>query len=136
MPRGRPGGGPGPGGGRGRGGGGGFGRFPRLVEPALLYLLAQSDTTHGYDLIAQANDLAICDTVVDAGAVYRALRGMEGEGLVASDWDTSRGGPAQRDYSITPQGRAHLQSWAEVLRRRGETMLGFARLCDELDEGE
>ena len=109
-----------------------FGKLPRLVEPALLYLLAKSGRTHGYDLINEANRLAVCDTAVDAAAVYRALRQMEEGGLVRSAWDTARGGPARRDYEITPAGRTHLKAWAEMLRRRGQAMLEFATACDEL----
>ncbi|NSW56723.1 MAG: helix-turn-helix transcriptional regulator [Armatimonadetes bacterium] len=104
-----------------------------MVEPALLYLLAKRDSTHGYDLIQQANELGICETTVDAGAVYRALRQLEDAGLVESTWDTTGGGPARRDYAVTDAGRAHLKAWADVLRRRAEMMSRFAQLCDEID---
>jgi len=100
--------------------------MPRLVEPTLLYLLAKTNKAHGYDLIEQANELPVCDTTVDAGAVYRVLRQMEASGLVASSWDTEGGGPARRDYEITVAGKTHLNAWAEMLRRRGESMLRFA----------
>lgn len=128
MPRGGPRGGRG----HGQGGQGCFGRFPRLVEPALLYLLTKSDSVHGYDLIEQANALGICETTVDAGAVYRALRQLEEAGLVESAWDTSGGGPARRDYQVTDAGRAHLKAWAEVLRARAQMMTRFAELCEEI----
>lgn len=117
---------------RGRGGPPGFTRFPRLVEPALLYLLVNRGGAHGYDLIDQVNRLAICDTEVDAGAVYRALRDMEDNGLVRSTWDTTRRGPAKRDYEVTQTGIAHLKAWADILRRRGEMMVAFADDCDNL----
>jgi len=102
------------------------------VEPALLYLLSKKERAHGYDLIAQANELAICDTVVDAAAVYRVLRQMEEGGLAQSDWDTSGGGPAKRVYEITPAGEEHLKAWADTLRRRAQSMLDFAGECDSL----
>jgi len=127
TPRGRV---PGPG--MGRGGPPRFGKLSRMVEPALLYLLARDGKSHGYDLIARANELAICDTAVDAGAVYRSLRQIEDSGLVLSDWDTSRGGPARRDYEITPAGRTHLKAWVEMLRRRGQAMLEFSAAYDKL----
>jgi PadR family transcriptional regulator, regulatory protein PadR len=44
----------------------------------------------------------------DRGFVYRTLRAMEAEGLVASAWDPSPSGPARRTYTVTPAGR----NWA------------------------
>jgi DNA-binding PadR family transcriptional regulator len=38
------------------------------------------------------------------GALYRALRKLEDEGLVRSDWERSESGPQRRVYSLTPEG--------------------------------
>ena len=95
-------------------------------------MIAKAGRAHGYDLINEANRLTVCDTTVDAAAVYRTLRHMEENGLTRSTWDTAGGGPARRQYQITPAGKAHLKAWAEMLRRRGQTMLEFSAACDEL----
>ena len=125
----------GPGGGRGRGRRTEemvAGRLSRLVEPAVLYLLGKGQAAHGYDLISEVNELGLTDTPVDAGAVYRCLRGLEAEGAVVSAWDTSGGGPARRNYELTELGRARLASWVRVISRRAEAMESFAKEAAKL----
>ena len=102
-------------------------RLSRLVEPAVLHLLAQGKASHGYDLIAGVNELGLTDTPVDAGAIYRRLRGLEEEGAVVSTWDTAGGGPARRNYELTAAGKARLQSWVQVIERRADAMRRFVK---------
>jgi PadR family transcriptional regulator PadR len=90
--------------------------------------------THGYDLPALLAPLGLGGA--DRGFVYRTLRAMEGDGLVASAWDPARAGPARRTYTVTPAGQEwaaaasaslrevdrHMAAWAaryRALRRRG-----------------
>ncbi|MCD6361037.1 MAG: helix-turn-helix transcriptional regulator [Armatimonadetes bacterium] len=108
------------------------GRLSRLIEPAVLYLLGKGEAVHGYDLIAEVNELGMTDTPADAAAIYRCLRGLEEEGAVISDWDTSGGGPARRNYELTALGRARLQSWVKVIARRAEAMRDFVKQAEKL----
>ena len=80
------------------------GRLSRMVEPALLYLLASGAAAHGYDLIEAANELGLSEMPIDAGAVYRCLRQLEADGCVVSTWDTTGVGPARRTYELTGSG--------------------------------
>ena len=58
------------------------------------------------------------------GEVYRALRKMEAEGMVASVPDGGEASPLRRRYEVTAAGEAHLESCARSLERfRGETEL-------------
>ena len=77
---------------------------PRDHFRASLLLVLGEEPTHGYDLPALLGPLGLGD--VDRGFVYRTLRTMEADGLVASTWDSSPTGPARRRYSVTPAGRA------------------------------
>ncbi|HEV3497434.1 MAG TPA: helix-turn-helix transcriptional regulator, partial [Actinomycetes bacterium] len=63
---------------------------------------------HGYDVPALLAPLGLGDT--DRGFVYRTLRAMEADGLVASAWDPSPNGPARRTYTVTDVG----EEWAVV----------------------
>ncbi|HCA48642.1 MAG TPA: PadR family transcriptional regulator [Armatimonadetes bacterium] len=111
-------------------------RLSRLIEPAVLYLLGTGAAAHGYDLLSEVNAMGLTETQVDPGAVYRVLRQLEGEGAVASTWDTSGGGPARRNYELTELGRARLASWVTVIARRAEAMQEFAKHAQELlDKG-
>jgi len=84
-------------------------RVERFGEPALLTLLAQGPT-HGYELLERLPPL-VGDERVDVGNVYRALRALEDEGLVSSEWRADLPGPAKRTYTLTGEGRAVLDLW-------------------------
>ncbi|MHB1294867.1 MAG: helix-turn-helix transcriptional regulator [Anaerolineae bacterium] len=69
---------------------------------------------HGYDLTQGLAEFGLDD--VDPSIVYRILRAMEEEGLIASDWQTEgTQGPARRDYQITTAGREAMTAWVEEL---------------------
>ena len=98
-------------------------RIERFVEPALLLLLRDGET-HGYDLAESLAELAP-DDAVDLGNLYRLLRSLEVEGVVVSRWRDDLPGRAKRTYALTDDGRALLDSWADALRRAGDTITGF-----------
>ena len=84
-----------------------------LQEPALLLLLHQG-SAHGYTLSEKLADLGIED--LHPRVVYRALRGMEENGWVTSDWDEEETqGPPRRVYSLTDLGNEALQSCIQTL---------------------
>ena len=93
-----------------------------LVPVALAVLREQS--THGYELIKRLAGFGF--EALNPGTLYRTLRRMENEGLCQTTWDTSNnGGRACRVYSITPAGEAHLDSWAERLKKCQEVLDSF-----------
>ena len=51
----------------------------------------------------------------DPGALYTALRRLEDDGLVSSDWEPSAKGPRQRVYRLTPSGVEELDRRASEL---------------------
>ena len=108
------------------------GRLSRMVEPALLYLLASGAAAHGYDLIQAANELGLSEMPIDAGAVYRCLRQLEAEGCVISTWDTTGVGPARRTYELTGSGWERCRGWTQVIEQRSQAMRQFVKLCGKL----
>lgn len=77
-----------------------------FLQPCLLLLLRERPD-HGYELAARLRPMHDGDG--DAGGIYRALRGLERQGLVCSEWHTSPTGPARRIYRITDEGVAALE---------------------------
>ena len=67
-----------------------------FLQPCLLLLLFRERADHGYDLANQLRDMHVAEG--DPGTVYRALRGLERQGLVRSTWQTS-------DAAATPTYR-------------------------------
>ena len=80
-------------------------------------LLLSDGPTHGYELLERLPSL-IGEERVDVGNVYRALRALEEEGLVVSEWEAELPGPAKRTYTLTEDGsRPLLARWRESLGR-------------------
>jgi DNA-binding PadR family transcriptional regulator len=84
-----------------------------FLQPGLLLLLMEQPD-HGYELAARLRPMH--DGEGDPGSVYRALRGLERQGLVRSEWNPSDAGPARRTYYITDDGVAGLDDLADGLR--------------------
>jgi PadR family transcriptional regulator, regulatory protein PadR len=84
-----------------------------FLQPCLLLLLMERPD-HGYELAARLRPMH--DGEGDPGSVYRALRGLERQGLVSSEWNRSDVGPARRTYHITTSGVASLDGLADGLR--------------------
>jgi PadR family transcriptional regulator PadR len=83
----------------------------RFLQPCLLLLISESPG-HGYDLLDR---LSAFGFERDPGGLYRALRTMEREGLVRSEWQLSAAGPGRRRYELTSPGKKQLESWADAL---------------------
>jgi poly-beta-hydroxybutyrate-responsive repressor len=105
-------------------------RVERFIEPSLLLLLRERPV-HGYELLDRLSELGV-DGRVDVGNLYRLLRALEEEGLVASEWSDEPPGPAKRTYELTADGRRVLDTWAEALRRAQTTISTF---LDRYQEG-
>jgi PadR family transcriptional regulator PadR len=95
------------------------------LVPVILVTLRELNS-YGYDLMERA--AAFGFEAMNPGTLYRTLRQMEKNGVVKSKWETSRGGPARRVYSITEAGEAYLEFWAEALEQYRRNMDTFFRL--------
>jgi DNA-binding PadR family transcriptional regulator len=88
--------------------------LPRsYLRPLLLAELAFGPA-HGYELLEQVRDDGL--RIVDAGGLYRTLRTMEHDGVVASWWETSQSGPPRRTYELTASGLEALAAEERELR--------------------
>ena len=89
--------------------------LPRnFLRPCVLLLLRESPA-HGYDLMERLRAFGFSGA--DPGNLYRALRGLEAEGLVHSAWEPSTAGPDRRIYEITRSGMETLHEHARSIRQ-------------------
>jgi len=95
------------------------------LVPVILLTLRQWNS-YGYELMERA--AAFGFEAINPGTLYRTLRQMEKEGIVESTWETSKGGPALRMYTITDAGEAYLDFWADALEQYRRNMDTFFRL--------
>ena len=72
----------------------------------ILLVLSQLKTPmYGYSLVKRLNDSGI---PMDANTLYPLMRRLEGQGLLASAWDTGEAKP-RKYYRITEDGEAVLE---------------------------
>ena len=119
---------------RGRGHGRGWGRPIRgFLEPCLLLVLKRGKS-HGYDLRGALAPFGLDE--VNPSLVYRALRDMEAQEWVESEWDTeTTAGPARRVYQITDAGDLYLDQWAADLRETDRVLHAFLDAVDRTKKG-
>ena len=98
-------------------------RLERFIEPAVLLVLRDSPG-HGYELLEQLQTLMPAERI-DMGNLYRILRSLEREGLVASTWHEEAPGPAKRIYVITPSGSRVLGQWVESFEKIEHQIAAF-----------
>ncbi len=100
-----------------------IGRLGRdLLSPYILLLLSRYQM-HGYLLLQRLAELGV--GLFDPATVYRTLRAMEKDGLIASQWDTASDGPARRVYNLTDAGAEVLATWAGALDAYQRTIRSF-----------
>ncbi len=77
--------------------------LPRAHMRTVLLVLVAGGPTHGYELLEQVRQAGI--RLADPGGLYRTLRAMEREHVLASWWEDSSAGPPRRTYTLTAAGR-------------------------------
>jgi len=83
-----------------------------FMRPCVLLLLREQPA-HGYDLLERLTTLGFSRD--DPGRLYRMLRALETDGLVASAWEPSDSGPDRRIYQLTRAGMETLHAQARAL---------------------
>ncbi|GGO87942.1 helix-turn-helix transcriptional regulator [Wenjunlia tyrosinilytica] len=101
-----------------------------LAVPVLLLLVAERPD-HGYELVQRME--AFGWPMTESAHVYRLLRGMEHDGVVASSWRASATGPARREYEITPKGAMELALWFMRLGELHSTLHVFLERYAQLE---
>ena len=92
------------------------------VEACLMLALGERPA-YGYELKGELDRLGL--ESLDRGRIYRALRGMEAQGLVVSHWETASRGPARRTYDLTSRGQDRLRGQVLAVRRQRRQLSRF-----------
>jgi len=92
-----------------------------------LLMMLRSWNAYGYELVRQLTLFGF--GAIDPANVYRALRDLERDGYVTSEWDTSvTSGPARRVYTITDAGLEALNLWSSALDNYRQSLDRFFNL--------
>lgn len=103
----------------------------RYLQPSLLLALKMAPS-YGYELIQDLPRFGFIEGHVPPGMIYRHLRDLEENALVASQWETDGPGPAKRIYELTGEGEAVLAYWIDYLEGQAERLAAFVRRYREL----
>jgi DNA-binding PadR family transcriptional regulator len=88
-----------------------------MLRPAILTILRdQACELHGYAIEKELRVFRFFERQPpDFAGLYRLLKRMEGEGLLASARGDSQAGPSRRVYRLTGRGRKCLSRWLDSL---------------------
>jgi DNA-binding PadR family transcriptional regulator len=106
-----------------------------FLQPCLLVLLRRGPA-HGYSLLDDLAEFGFPPGQKDPSLVYRALRDMEDQGLVVSEWDPESLGPQRRVYRISNDGEGHLKAWIADLRRTRQEIDTLIRAHERMEMRE
>ncbi len=104
--------------------------LPRNFIRSCLMLLIAERPSHGYDLMERLADLGLPHP--DPGSLYRTLRGLEKDRLVASTWVDSASGPPRRTYRLTEEGWDWLHALAGAHAETRRILEGFLERYENL----
>lgn len=85
--------------------------------PTLILAVLADGPRHGYAIAREIERRSADALKMGEGALYPALRALEREGLVVSQWETMPSGPARRTYTLTDSGQAKLAQQIETWRK-------------------
>lgn len=85
--------------------------------PLLILAVLADGPRHGYAIAREIERRSADALSMGEGALYPALRALEREGLVTSEWQPQPSGPARRVYTLTDNGRAALTAQVRLWRR-------------------
>jgi PadR family transcriptional regulator PadR len=98
--------------------------------PALILAVLADAPCHGYGIAREIERRSRDALHLREGSLYPALRALETDGLVSSQWVPREGGAPRRVYALTEAGRAELarraRSWREFVRAIDNVLGGTA----------
>jgi PadR family transcriptional regulator PadR len=86
----------------------GFTMKPESQTTTLILAVLSDGPRHGYAIAREIERLSADALSPGEGILYPALRGLENDSLVVSEWQTFGSGPARKVYTLTEEGRAEL----------------------------
>ena len=96
----------------------------RYIQPSILMAL-KNKPSYGYELIQVICQFGFVAGQAPPGMIYRHLRDLEANGLVASEWETEGTGPAKRVYQLTEEGNQVLDYWIIYMQKQAQKLLSF-----------
>ena len=110
-------------------------KYERYIQASILLAL-KIKSSYGYELIQEIPRFGFIEGQAPPGMIYRHLRDLEEDGLVASQWETQGTGPAKRVYQLTNEGMAALRFWIEYMENHTRRLTRFIQTYQEIKQPE
>jgi PadR family transcriptional regulator, regulatory protein PadR len=104
----------------------------RYIQASILLAL-KIKSSYGYELIQEMPRFGFVEGQAPPGMIYRHLRDLEENGLVASQWETQGAGPAKRVYQLTEEGKEALDSWIAYMRNQAKKLTHFIQTYRDIE---
>ena len=93
----------------------------------ILHNTSKLQPVHGYEIVKTLKETGLA-TKASSGGVYRILRELEKDALIASYWDlSSEGGPPSRKYEVTQSGKSYLNHLGGKMYLFASTLRFYAK---------
>ena len=106
-----------------------------LLQGTLAILILKAllgGTQHGYGIARWVEGTTDDVLRIEEGSLYPALRRLEDNGWVTSEWGLSENNRRARYYTVTKAGRAHLRAEAAVWLRYAAAVTRVLRTAPAL----
>ena len=107
----------------------------RYIQASILMAL-KDKPSYGNELIQVICQFGFVEGQAPPGMIYRHLRDLEENGLVASEWETDGTGPAKRVYQLTGEGSGVLDFWIAYMKKQAEKLLNFVERYERIRKNE
>jgi len=107
-------------------------RAQRYIQASILLAL-KIKSSYGYELIQEMPRFGFIEGQAPPGMIYRHLRDLEENGLVASQWETQGTGPAKRVYQLTEEGMEALDSWIAYMHNQARKLMHFVQTHRDIE---
>ena len=99
--------------------------LPKGDIPILILTVLDQGPCHGYAIAREIERQSGQSLRMREGSLYPALRVLEQEELVTSEWETVSSGPARKVYRITETGRGDLKKRVKSWKKYVKTITGL-----------
>ena len=105
------------------------GELLRGNTPTLILAVLAQGPRHGYAIAREIERRSHEALRLREGSLYPALRALETDGLVSSQWEPQESGAARRVYALTEAGHAELtrraRSWRDFVQAIDDVLGGI-----------
>ncbi len=105
-----------------------------FLQPTILMILSKEEM-HGFMLLQKISETPLfAGEYPDPTGLYRFLKKMESQGMLASHEEKQENLPSKKIYEITDFGRECLINWEQTIKQYASELNELANLIAEVNQ--